>query len=36
MSQQAWDEFARLVPPSEPKIMLHLLCKKMLDMAYDT
>lgn len=36
MSQQAWDEFARLVPPSESKIMLHLLCKKMLDMAYDT
>ena len=36
MSRQAWDNFARIVPPSEPKIMLYLLCKKMLDMAYDT
>lgn len=36
MSLEAWDHFAKVVPSCEAKIMLNLLCLKMLDLAYDT
>lgn len=36
MSLNAWDNFAKVVPSCEPKIMLNMLCLKMLDLAYDT
>lgn len=36
MSMKAWDNFAETVPSCEPKIMLGMLHRKMLDLAYDT
>lgn len=36
MSMKAWDEFAEVVPSCEPKIMLGMLHRKMLDLAFDT
>jgi len=31
----AWHEFAAVVPSTEAKIMLHALCLKLVDLAYD-
>ncbi|MCO6473834.1 MAG: polyprenyl synthetase family protein [Melioribacteraceae bacterium] len=36
LSLEAWDRFSEIVPSCEAKIMLNLLCLKMLDLAYDT
>lgn len=33
--KKAWDHFAKTIPPSEAKIMLHMLCKKLLDLPYE-
>ncbi|HLA83542.1 MAG TPA: polyprenyl synthetase family protein [Thermoguttaceae bacterium] len=35
MVNNAWDEFRSCVPPSGPKIMLHTMCLKLIDLAYD-
>lgn len=36
LSMKEWEKFAEVVPSCEPKIMLNMLCLKMLDLAYDT
>jgi geranylgeranyl pyrophosphate synthase len=36
MSQEANERFGDVIPSSEPKIMLSMLCAKILDLAFDT
>lgn len=36
MSLNESDRFSEIIPSCEPKIMLNMLCLKMLDLAYDT
>lgn len=35
MTEDAWRILAPRIPPSEPKILLHAMCRKLLDLAYD-
>lgn len=35
MTEQAWDDFTIHLRPSEPKIMLHAMCLRLIDMAGD-
>lgn len=35
LSMAEWEKFARVVPSCEPKIMLNMLCLKMLDLAFE-
>jgi geranylgeranyl pyrophosphate synthase len=35
MVQDAWQHVTPLLPPSEPKILLHALCLKLVDLAED-
>ncbi len=35
MMEEAWDRFTHHVRPSQPKMMLHAMCLKMLELAYD-
>ncbi len=35
MMHKGWEDFALTIPPSEAKIMLHMLCKKLLDLPYE-
>ena len=35
MVEEAWSNFSPLMKPSGPKIMLHTMCLKLIDLAYD-
>jgi geranylgeranyl pyrophosphate synthase len=35
MVDQAWDAFSSRIRPSGPKVMLHTMCLKLIDLAYD-
>jgi geranylgeranyl pyrophosphate synthase/predicted secreted hydrolase len=35
MMNKGWERFAKTIPPSEAKIMLNMLCKKLLDLPYE-
>lgn len=36
MVDEAWAPLSKLIPPSEPKIMLRMLCSSLLDIVYES